>query len=150
MVVGTALGLARALGKTRLPTPKVDSQQRLAALGANLGQAGAREGGEKASLRSKMLIPIPPKCICSESTDQELAGKFPSGVLQPRPGELGGLGAGCGLCQGAQPRPGRVPPRCSAGSNVTATAQPMELSSRASPVMQVCFPCSQRAAPRVY
>lgn len=62
--MGTALGLARALGKTRLPTPKVGSQQRLTALGANLGQAGAPEGGEgapPASPWSKMLIPIPPK-----------------------------------------------------------------------------------------
>lgn len=45
---------------------------------------------------------------------------------------------------GSSARPGPVPSGCCAGSDVTATAQPMDFSSRAaSPVMQVCFPCSR-------
>lgn len=55
MVVGTALGLARVLGKTRLPTPKrprAGSQQRLAAVErltkavAESGWAEGCEGGD--------------------------------------------------------------------------------------------------------
>lgn len=57
-------------------------------------------------------------------------------------GRGAGRGAGCGRSRGAEPWPSLVPPRCSAGSNVTAAARPMDFSPRASPVMQVCFPCS--------
>lgn len=80
MVVGAALGLARALGKTRLPTPKVDSQQRLAALGANLGQAGEREGGEEHPQHrcgAKRSSPSLPNAFARKAQKQELAGKFP-------------------------------------------------------------------------
>lgn len=131
MVVGTALGLARALGKTRPPTPKVDSQQRLAALGAILGQAGVREGEERASPaspRGKTLIPIPPKRICSGSTDQELAGQFPLSredysSSSPSPGTAGVTHPG--KVSHTLTRPGVMPggpaaPSCRSGVAVPA------------------------------
>ena len=54
--MGTALGLAQALGKTRLPTPKrlrADSQQRLAAF-EQLAKVVAESGPGRSPRRSQM------------------------------------------------------------------------------------------------